>query len=265
MSNSPSRKADALIAFGANQGDCQQALQNTLQLLGSDSRVLEITCSTPVETKAVLGDKASKNADSNNTYLNAAIRLLMTWSHSELHNQLVQIEKQLGRERSERWGPRTIDLDLLLVGDLQLRTAELTIPHPRMSFRRFVLAPAAEIAGNMVHPESGMTIKQLLDHLDDFSGPVLFATDDEAFARQCTDDIPFDVQIVTSFQDFMLRSANAKLVVSFFGDSNDNADSHIESLKRFATNFAGPTLRLRCDSTLSQARTELIAANEAMR
>lgn len=263
MSSSAPRKADALIAFGANQGDCKKALQDTVRFFEDDARILEVSCSAPVETRAILGE-TNDNAESQNTYLNAAIRLLTTWAPVELHSQLIEIEKRLGRERTERWGPRTIDLDLLLVGDLQLRTPELTVPHPRMSFRRFVLKPAVEIASNMVHPESGMTLQQLLDHLDDSNGHVLFATDDEAFARQCIEEVPFVVHIVTDFQDFMKLSADAKLVVSFFGNTSAAADSDVESLKRFATNFAGPTLRLSSDTAVNQARTEFIAASEAM-
>ena len=80
------------------------------------------------------------------------------------------IESELGRRRIEHWGPRTIDLDLLLYDDLVLNSPELTIPHPRMTERRFMLEPAAEIANDMLHPTIGRTIGDLLKNLNSTSG-----------------------------------------------------------------------------------------------
>jgi deoxyguanosine kinase len=72
----------------------------------------------------------------------------------------------LGRRRGARWGPRTIDLDLLLYAEQVLRTPSLVLPHPRMAWRRFVLEPAAEVAPQMIHPTTGWAIARLLQHLD---------------------------------------------------------------------------------------------------
>jgi hypothetical protein len=77
---------------------------------------------------------------------------------------LRQIEAQLGRERHTRWDARTIDLDVLLYGDQTVETPDLQIPHPRMAHRRFVLDPACEIAGPMIHPPSGWTLAALRGH-----------------------------------------------------------------------------------------------------
>ncbi len=79
---------------------------------------------------------------------------------------LQQIERQLGRRPAERWGPRPIDLDLLLYGDMVLDTPDLVVPHPRLACRRFVLGPAAEVAGAMLHPTIRWTVARLLAHLD---------------------------------------------------------------------------------------------------
>ena len=78
---------------------------------------------------------------------------------------MLEIEEKLGRERTERWGPRTIDLDLLLYDDSIINTPEISVPHPRMHERRFVLEPLAQIAPNIVHPTLQMTIAGLLESL----------------------------------------------------------------------------------------------------
>jgi len=82
-----------------------------------------------------------------------------------LLTRLQEIESRLGRTRGERWGPRTLDLDLLLFDELVLDTPQLKLPHPRMHFRRFVLQPAVEIAADMRHPLTGWTVQRLWEHL----------------------------------------------------------------------------------------------------
>ena len=262
MQSSSPKKSEALIAFGANQGDCEAALARAVQLLEDEPAILELKCSRAVRTKAVTGDASQDDATSQNEYLNAAIRVLMTLSPDELHQKMVSIEKELGREREHRWGPRTIDLDLLLVGDLQLRRDDLTIPHPRMSFRRFVLQPALDIAANMVHPESGMTLQQLVDHLDSANPIVVLATNDSELARQVSKNANTEVRIVTTDQEFMAQSVGAKLVVSLVNESKINPEN--EKLFRFAYNFAGPTLRLSETLGIELIAKELCAAIEAM-
>ena len=75
--------------------------------------------------------------------------------------KILQVEKQLGRIRHEKWGPRTIDIDILLFDNIILRDNDLVIPHPQMQNRNFVLAPLAEIAPNLIHPSIKKTMKQL--------------------------------------------------------------------------------------------------------
>jgi deoxyadenosine/deoxycytidine kinase len=79
---------------------------------------------------------------------------------------LLAIERKLGRHRQERWGARQVDLDLLLYDQRIVESEAVTVPHPRMAFRRFVLEPAAQIAGEMRHPRLGWTLGELLAHLD---------------------------------------------------------------------------------------------------
>lgn len=255
------KKSEALIAFGANQGDCEAALIKAVQALENDQNVLELTCSKAVRTNAVTGDSQSDSA-SKSEYLNAAIRVLTTWSPQELHNAMIEIEKELGRERVHRWGPRTIDLDLLLVGDLQLQTDDLIIPHPRMSFRRFVLQPALEIAAKMVHPESGMTLQQLVDHLDRPDLYVVLATNDRESANLICQQLDCEIRIVSNVREFMAQAGSARLVVSLVDETQ--IDEETEKLVRFAYNFAGPSLRLDQTLGVKSAVKELAAAFEAM-
>ena len=273
MQSPSAKKSEALIAFGANEGDCEAALAKTIQILENDPAILELKASRPVQTKAVTGESPSDHKTPNTQddpqqqkeYLNAAIRVLMTFSPDELHQALIAIEQELGREREHRWGPRTIDLDLLLIGDLQLRRDDLTIPHPRMSFRRFVLQPALDVAANMVHPESGMTLQQLVDHLDPAAPIIVIATNDHEFAQIISQNVSAtecEVRIVTTDQEFLTQSAGAKLVIACIDETKMDAET--EKLIRFAYNFAGPTLRINQTLGVQSASKELCAAIEAM-
>jgi 2-amino-4-hydroxy-6-hydroxymethyldihydropteridine diphosphokinase len=98
-------------------------------------------------------------------FLNGAALVVTSLAPQQLQARLQEIEIALGRVRKDRWDARTIDLDLLLFDDLVRHTPELELPHPRMAFRRFVLQPASEIAGSMVHPAIGWTVSQLWEHL----------------------------------------------------------------------------------------------------
>lgn len=270
MQSSSPKKSEALIAFGANQGDCEAALAKAIQILEDDPAILELKCSRAVRTKAVTGETAADSDQQNeyhqqNEYLNAAIRVLTTLSPDELHQAMIAIEKELGREREQRWGSRTIDLDLLLIGDLQLRSDDLTIPHPRMSFRQFVLQPALDIAANMVHPESGMTLQQLIDHLNSADPIIVIATNDSEFAQTISKNAngnDYQVRIVNTDMEFMSESCGAKLVVAYIDESK--MDQETEKLIRFAYNFAGPTLRINPTLGEESATKELCAAIEAM-
>lgn len=98
-------------------------------------------------------------------FLNGACLLETDLAPHEVLGMLAAVENTLDRERSERWGPRTVDLDLLLYDDVVLDTASLTLPHPRMVTRRFVLEPSVEIAPDLLHPVAGCTLEGLLESI----------------------------------------------------------------------------------------------------
>jgi len=102
-------------------------------------------------------------------FVNAVLQLETEMEPEPLLDSLLAIERRYGRERTENLhkGPRTLDLDLLLVDDLLMRSPRLTLPHPELAQRRFVLAPLAEIAPDLQHPMLGATMLELLARIPD--------------------------------------------------------------------------------------------------
>ncbi|MEX0586179.1 MAG: 2-amino-4-hydroxy-6-hydroxymethyldihydropteridine diphosphokinase, partial [Pirellulales bacterium] len=134
-------------------------LARAVSLLTEHPRVRVVAASSHLPTRAIGGPTGQP------PYLNAAVRVETALPPTALAELLHQIEARLGRQPGARWAARTIDLDLLLYGDAVVTSPELTMPHPRMVVRRFVLEPAAEIAAEMRHPTTGWTVGEHLAHL----------------------------------------------------------------------------------------------------
>jgi 2-amino-4-hydroxy-6-hydroxymethyldihydropteridine diphosphokinase len=152
--------ATAYIALGANLGDRQSNILAALAKLEHTPGINVTKVSTLIENPAVGGP-----ADSP-PFLNAAAELVTSLTPAALLEALLAVEQSLGRTRDVKWGPRAIDLDLLLYADHVLNTRGLTLPHPLMHQRRFVLEPLAQLAPDAVHPTTHRTIRELLDDLD---------------------------------------------------------------------------------------------------
>ena len=148
----------ALVALGANLGDRAATLRAAVDHLNGD-RVTLVAASSWHETVPSGGPAGQPG------YLNGAALFETSLTPEAFFERLVQTENRLGRTREVRWGPRTLDLDLLLYDAVVMRSPKLELPHPRLAFRRFVLAPAVEIAGAMRHPGIGWTMDRLLEHL----------------------------------------------------------------------------------------------------
>lgn len=151
--------AIAYIALGANLGDRAGNIARALERLKDSPGIRVRKVSTMLENPAVGGPPDAP------PFLNGVAEIETTLPARELLGILLRIERDLGRERHRKWDPRTIDLDLLLYGDRVIDEPELTIPHPRMHERRFVLSPLVEIAPNALHPLLRRTFAQLLTDL----------------------------------------------------------------------------------------------------
>jgi 2-amino-4-hydroxy-6-hydroxymethyldihydropteridine diphosphokinase len=129
---------EAFVALGANMGDRESSLREALRKLADDPGLKVRSISSVYETAPVgFTDQPS--------FLNMAVCLGTELEPIELLRRLLAIEQEMGRVRDVRWGPRNIDLDLLVYGEMSMETPELTLPHPRMGQRAFVLVPLRDI------------------------------------------------------------------------------------------------------------------------
>ena len=150
----------AFIGLGSNLGDRRATLLRAIEELNGSPGVSVVKVSSFHETEPVGGPQGQ------GPYLNAAACIETTLEPPALLHLLHEIEARNGRVRLVRWGERTLDLDLLLFDDRIVETPELTIPHPRMAVRRFVLEPLSEIAPRAVHPVTGRTVAEMLEDLN---------------------------------------------------------------------------------------------------
>lgn len=149
----------AYIGLGSNLGDRKANCRKAIELLAAAGRVTKVSsfyCTEPVGYRE------------QEYFINAAAQIETDLSPEQLLGLCQRVEHDLGRVREVRWGPRTIDLDLLLYGNevVHNHDPDLTIPHPLLAERRFVLAPLSEIAPHALHPVSGKTVERLLHELN---------------------------------------------------------------------------------------------------
>jgi 2-amino-4-hydroxy-6-hydroxymethyldihydropteridine diphosphokinase len=143
----------AYVGVGANLGDREATIRAAIAELPGVVAVSRLRETAPVGVV----DQPS--------FLNGAVALETELGPRELLEALLAVERELGRERRERWGPRTIDLDLLLYGSAQIDEPGLTVPHPRLHERRFALEPLADLDPELVVPGRGR-VRDLLSKLD---------------------------------------------------------------------------------------------------
>jgi 2-amino-4-hydroxy-6-hydroxymethyldihydropteridine diphosphokinase len=143
------------LLTGGNVGNRQQYLQET-------ARLIEAGCGKIVHSSAIYETAAWGKTDQA-AFLNQVLELLTPLGPADLMTKLLGIEAAAGRKRAEKYGPRTIDIDILLFNDEIMQSSFLTIPHPQIANRRFVLVPLCEIAPAYVHPVLKKKISRLLE------------------------------------------------------------------------------------------------------
>ncbi len=146
------------LGLGSNMGDSERILEGSVQALSSDPLIRVRRVSDWIVTKPYGGVE-------QDDFLNGAVEIETLYTPQGLLEKLHGIEADYGRERLVHWGPRTLDMDILLFGDLIMDTEKLTIPHRDMCSRGFVLRPMAQIAPYARHPGNGRTMEELLRQL----------------------------------------------------------------------------------------------------
>jgi len=150
--------ATAFVGIGSNLGDRETHLRSAIDLLAAEDGIEIVAVSRLRETEPV-------GPVEQGPFLNGAVQVTTDLTPQQLLERLLAIEQRLGRVRAERFGPRTIDLDLLVYGDEVVEEAGLTVPHPRLHERRFALEPLAELDPRLVVPGRG-PVSALLSELE---------------------------------------------------------------------------------------------------
>ena len=152
----------AYIGIGSNLGNPEENCTKAIEKISSIKDIKIISKSSFYQTEPIGGVQ-------QDWFVNSAIEIETDLSPENLLSVLLSLELAMGRTRKEKWGPRLIDLDLLFYGNLVLDNKDLTLPHPEIQNRKFVLIPMSEIAENLIHPTLKKTIKTLLQASSDLA------------------------------------------------------------------------------------------------
>lgn len=151
-------KRQSAIALGSNLGDSTKILEASVLMIKAHPHIDLLNCSRWYQTKPVGPPQPD--------YLNGCITIKTELSPEQLLEFLLNVEQKFGRERKEKWGARTLDLDIILYDNLMIDLPHLKIPHPLMRERAFVLTPLAEIAPSWLDPLTGLTAMELRNKLE---------------------------------------------------------------------------------------------------
>lgn len=153
----------AFIALGSNMGNRYDYLGQAIKLFSDNPKIELVNCSSVYETDPV-------GYEDQDLFLNMVIEIKTEFNAYELLDICLKTEQQLGRKREIKWGPRTIDLDILMYNQESIETENLIVPHPRMHERAFVIVPLLEIQPDMIIPGMEKPLQTSLDELPDKEG-----------------------------------------------------------------------------------------------
>ncbi len=153
----------AVLAIGGNLGKRRKTIRSGLKALAATKGISKVLCSPLVESSAMTEDGID---ESKPNYMNGVVQIQTTLKPKELLNEIRRIETEHGRIRLERWGSRTLDIDIITYGDVLKATKELTIPHPRAFERAFVLVPWSLLDPHAILPGYG-SVAELAEPLQD--------------------------------------------------------------------------------------------------
>jgi len=226
-----------LVSLGSNLGDTAASLDAGIEGLAEIATAGTLRVSDRFATSPIGGP-----ADQG-VFLNAAAAFDSNLAPRELLAALQAIEQTQNRERPTRWAARTLDIDLLFYGDEVIDGPGLRVPHPRLSFRPFMLEPAVQVAGDWRHPEGSQTLAQLLDQLRNGADALLLVGDDGNVRRWIEADRGITIRVVEEAAEL---SSPPRLTID-------------ARAVRVATPLAGPRLSL-ADCPPQHWRDEVLAA-----
>ncbi len=158
------KRVSAYLGLGSNLGDRLQTLRGAREQLQRNPAVT-VRASAPLYETAAVGGPGDQPP-----YLNTVLAIETVFTPERLLDCCQQIEQEFGRRRHERWGPRTLDIDILFFDSIIRMDPDLVLPHPRLHERGFVLSPLADLAPALTHPVVFLTVSELLARLDATEG-----------------------------------------------------------------------------------------------
>lgn len=262
--------ARALLALGSNLGRPAENLDQAVGKISFFPKTFLLARSSWHGTKPIGGPAGQGD------FLNGSVLVETCLTPLELSREIHNLESCMGRERRVRWDARLIDIDMLLYGNEIVSTRTLTVPHPRMTFRQFVLEPASEIAGAMTQPLCGWTLARLTKHLGQQTKPViaLVASDPKRageLAKHLDDQLSGDaavkpntgksIEIATTWpQDRGNWQTEPGLVIAW--DCNSQGQLEDERLARNRISWNGP-LAMVSGANVQAVVAEALAAVRA--
>ena len=150
---------NSVLLLGANIGNREEALQNAISLLAKYAGEVLI--------RSAIYETAPWGLTTQSSFLNQAITLRTSFSALNLLKEILNIEKEMGRIRMQKWEPRIIDIDILFFNEEVIQSDTLIVPHPLLQERRFALVPLNEILSSFIHPVFKCTISELVEHCVD--------------------------------------------------------------------------------------------------